>query len=317
MVTSLGTPLVPHSRVIKPLRWLNKSRHLLMPDDNFRMCPLPDAIILDATLCKLPNRFTWTVERTFQPFSEQDLTDLYGATWRKWAESCGIEPVYTPNARTANVIHSARRIDTNGRILGECQLPCGIIQVWMWMDTADTWIDSDNPGQGEIDVRRVILHESGHALGYGHHAEGIIGLMSPMYSRSIRFPQPVDILPMVQRYGGPAVIPFPPVPPVPIPPAPVPPVPIPPGGNMDRASLRRRLEVYIGIARGIAGITPTALDDQIVRFLTEVFAQDWAIDLLLLLLARFGSGSGAGDARLTLEALSMAMTEFQRMGHNL
>ncbi len=71
-------------------------------------------------------------------------------------------------------------------------------------DSADTWkIGFGGPG---FDIKQVMMHELGHALGLAH--TGVAGsLMNPTYTEAFLGPQADDIAGMVYLYGAPVATP--------------------------------------------------------------------------------------------------------------
>jgi hypothetical protein len=71
---------------------------------------------------------------------------------------------------------------------------------------------ADNPPSNRLDLGRVCRHELGHFLGIGHISDG--NLMAPVYSSTIALPRNGDVTEARARYGAPAPVAPPSVPPV-------------------------------------------------------------------------------------------------------
>lgn len=197
--------------------------------DNLRLCAVPDALGAE-TVCRWPNpRVTWCLTELLPGISYEDMRDAYALAWSRWAEACGLVPVYSTQARTANVLVGVGRIDGPMGVLAWSELPCGgPTQLTQRYDDGEPWVISDSPPANRIDLLRVACHEIGHVIGLPHIESG--NLLQPTYSRAIRAPQSGDIREAVRRYG-----PAPTLEPKPKPtPAPAPepkPTPFPPSGG--------------------------------------------------------------------------------------
>ena len=255
-----------------------------MPD-LIRICGVPDHLGAD-TLCRWANpRVTWCIQDLLPGLDYETMRDAFALAWSYWAEVCGIEPVYSVNARTSQVLVGVGRIDGPQGVLAQSELPCGSpVQLGQEYDASELWVIAEDPPADRIDLVRVAAHEIGHVIGLPHIAQG--NLLAPYYSRTIRRPQAGDIREAVQRYGPrraatpapappPAPTPSPPPRPAPAPapsPAPTPAPPTPPtGGNaMD---LWTYLLAGLKIARQGAALTRTTADDQILDGLIELVEQ--------------------------------------------
>ena len=71
---------------------------------------------------------------------------------------------------------------------------------------------------------------------------------------------------------------------------------------MNRDDLRIVLQRYLRAVQFVAGLTGTQVDDKIVAFVQEAVAQDWVLDLLLLLINRAGQP-------LTVESVASAIEQ--------
>lgn len=188
-------------------------RHL----NAFRFCGLPDRMDMQAQLCKWPHKkITWNITGQLPSLSAADQKAAYHLAWSYWAEVCDIQPEYSSDPRTANVLMGAGRIDQQGGTLAWSELPCGNVSSTAQLDqlygTEEPYgvFDIGEPSQGRIDIVRVCCHECGHVIGIPHIATG--NLLAPIYSTSIRKPRDGDKAEAVQRYGPPVVVPPTPTP---------------------------------------------------------------------------------------------------------
>lgn len=204
---------------LEPDGWVGPQTRRALLDPLSHFCGVVERMSDADRLCRWPApRVTWTIAGRLPHVSDLDQKDAFHEAWSYWAAVCGVEPLYTANARTANVRMGAGAIDRAGSTLAWSELPCGAArQLQQKYDTHETWVISANPARHEIDLVRVAAHEIGHVLGIPHLAAG--ALMQPAYSATIRRPQPPDIHEAVRRYGLPAQQPPLPEPP-PSPPAP-------------------------------------------------------------------------------------------------
>ncbi len=169
-----------------------------------RICGLPDRITMrSGRLCRWPmKRITWTVSGRLPGISVADHKAVFAEAWKMWSDVCDIDPVYTRNARTANVVMGSGRIDRAGGTLAESELPCGVdenSQLQQLYDIHEPWGIVEPLGPGQIGLGGTAGHEVGHALGIPHLGRG--NLMQPTHDRLIQRPQPGDIAEIVRRYG--------------------------------------------------------------------------------------------------------------------
>jgi hypothetical protein len=154
-------------------------------------------------LCKWANpKIVWHITGSLKPrISDSDMKDAFYEAFGYWAAVCGVEPSYTGNAKTANVLIATGRIDGNSGTLAWSELPCGnASQLDQMYDTGETFVIKENPSRNEIDLVRVAAHEIGHVIGLPHLSdEG--ALLAPMYNPNVRRPQKSDIAEGVKRYG--------------------------------------------------------------------------------------------------------------------
>lgn len=167
------------------------------------------------------SKLTWSVTDPLPGLSDDDWQEAFRLALSYISAVCQLDFEYTPNARTANILATAGRIDGPSGTLAWSELPGNgtTRQLTQKYDTGELrWVVSESPRSGELDIVRVVCHEVHHALGVSHISAG--NLLAPTYSNSIRKPQAGDIAELVRRYGRRQT------------PAPVPPIPQPsnPGG---------------------------------------------------------------------------------------
>lgn len=154
-------------------------------------------------LAKWPiNRLTYAVVGGLGALSESDVAASAVDAWQWWADVCDIRAEYTANAKTANIVITAGRIDGASNVLAWSEMADGTLsQKQQRYDASEVWTIAANPRPGQIDLTRVQCHEIGHVLGSDHIGAG--NLLAPTYDAAIRRPQPGDIAEMVARYGLP------------------------------------------------------------------------------------------------------------------
>ena len=187
-----------------------------------RFCSVPDSVRRRGNICKWPQtKITWNTTGAFRGIAE--TVDVFAWALSQWARVCGIEPQYSSNSRTANLIFNHGRIDGPSGTLAWQELPCGVSMTSSLKglyDNAEPFVFSANPPPGKIDAGAVAAHEAGHGIGLDHFPQGSPNLLAPIYTPRIRIPQSGDIAEAVRRYGPPATIPEPepePDPPLPEP----------------------------------------------------------------------------------------------------
>lgn len=124
----------------------------------------------------------------------------------KWAGVCNIRFVRITDAQQADLIISAsgrrdEEFGTRGGVLAWCEVP--VTANWdqplqMKLDTSEAWTVSL--------MIRVVCHEGGHALGFGH-SRIKTALMAPYVSETDRPVEPDDISLAVEVYGKPVAAP--------------------------------------------------------------------------------------------------------------
>jgi hypothetical protein len=186
--------------------WTGPQTRRAMFDPLSHFCGVVERLEDSDRLCRWPQkRIAWTIAGRLPHLSDADQKDAFQEAWSSWSAVCGIEPLYTANARTAHVVMGSGGIDRSGGTLAWSELPCGRSgpfegrQLQQKYDSQETWVIAEDPGRHEIDLVRVAAHEIGHVLGIPHLKEG--ALMAPSYNAAIRRPQADDIREAVRRYG--------------------------------------------------------------------------------------------------------------------
>lgn len=127
-----------------------------------RICGCPDRVRgPEGALCKwpeMPEVATW---------HDMDFSGLAVRAWKSaisaWNKVCGINLTVAARKELANIYAHARRIDGGGGTLAWSYLPCGATpntRLEQRYDTGEAWTFAF--------LRRVILHEIGHAIGFEH-----------------------------------------------------------------------------------------------------------------------------------------------------
>lgn len=191
--------------------WAGPQTQRVLSDPLANFCGVPDRLPIGrkGQLCKWPHKeITWAFEggdaNLLPSLDGRDQLYAFEWAWKAWATVCGIEPAYSMNPKTANVVISAGGIDRGGGTLAWSELACGTrrdSQRRQKYDSQETWVIKENPARQEIDLARVAAHEIGHVLGIAHLRRG--ALMQPSYDPQIRRPQTADIVEAVRRYGEP------------------------------------------------------------------------------------------------------------------
>jgi hypothetical protein len=153
--------------------------------------------------------------------SDMDFKDAATTWFKEIADCCDRQFEYTSNTRLANILYTVQRLDGKSGVLADMRLPVGNVndetQLIGRFDDAEGYTLSATPGQGEIGLYPVGLHETEHAMGLGHQPANIqkIALIQPVYNPLVRNLQAADIAELQRRYGPPqTVVPPPPTPPV-------------------------------------------------------------------------------------------------------
>ena len=168
-------------------------------------CLCPQHVLETAHLSQWPDPdLPWTLVDLVPGLSEEELQAAMTWALDQWAKVCGIKPRYVTRSRDARLLVGSRRIDGNGGVLAECQLPQGgMKQVRMWFDVLDQWTDDIDQQTRSIIVQLVGWHEAGHAIGLGHAPQGSPNIMAPTYSPRQLTAGVWDRSETVRRYGPP------------------------------------------------------------------------------------------------------------------
>lgn len=202
-------------------------------DTPIRICGVPESAlaVAAALTSKWPfSKLTWTVTDPLPGLTDDEWQEAFRLALSYISAVCQIDFEYTANARTANILAAAGRIDGPSGTLAWSELPNGggSRQLQQKYDTGELkWVVSETPRNGELDIVRVVCHECHHVVGVSHIGSG--NLLAPTYSNSIRRPQAGDIAELVKRYGR-RTTPAPT--PVPVPQPTPTPTPQPSGGFM-------------------------------------------------------------------------------------
>jgi hypothetical protein len=168
-----------------------------------RFCGHPDVMPMQLELGKWGmTNIRWTIQADKWPrVGVQDAKEAFALAWQQWAEVCNIQPEYTANVNTANVITSVGTIDGPQSVLAWSELPpTGFTgSMKQLFDQAEAWVVAESPQRYMIDLVRVACHEIGHVIGIPHIQAG--NLMQPTYDERIRKPQAGDVQEAVSRYG--------------------------------------------------------------------------------------------------------------------
>lgn len=161
------------------------------------------------------SKITWglTFSRLGQ-LSDMDCKDAITEGLKEISACCDVHHEYVIAPDFANLWLTVARMDGGNGVLADCEIPQQRASVEynrlrMRFDDGEGWVISSTPKQGEIDFYRVFLHEALHAHGLGHKPASVTGLalIAPMYSRTIRNLQPLDIAELVRRMGKPTSVP--------------------------------------------------------------------------------------------------------------
>lgn len=170
------------------------------------------------------SKLTWGLDfSSLGSLSDMDVKDCFAAALKEISECCDVSHAMVANSRAANFLVTRKRLDGAMGVLADCQIPVGNVtpdtQLLMRLDDSESWVISETPAQGEIDLYRVVLHELEHGHGLGHKPANIAApaLIAPTYSRTLRNLQKADKAELLRRYGvaPTAVVPSPASPAVP------------------------------------------------------------------------------------------------------
>lgn len=130
------------------------------------------------------------------------------AAWRELtahiSSRCGAKFFSTKDRpQTPNIVVTFGSIDGSGRVLAWSELRRSESwRVTQKYDTSEAWVRASNPAPTQISYGLVALHETLHALGYGH-IQGGVAVLNPIYNPSVQTLQPLDIAALVSGYGEP------------------------------------------------------------------------------------------------------------------
>ena len=156
--------------------------------------------------------------------SDLDFKDAATTWFKEISDCCDRQFEYTSNTRLANILYTVQRLDGKNGVLADMMIPVGNVnestQLIGRFDDSEGYTLSTTPGQGEIGLYPVGLHETEHSMGLGHKPANVTApaLIAPVYNPLIRNLQAADIAELQRRYGKP------------IAPTPPPPTPAPSGG---------------------------------------------------------------------------------------
>lgn len=169
------------------------------------------------------SKLTWSLADRGMKLGQlnaDDIAQCYEQAFAEVMSVCDVHAEYSPNAKTANFLATAARLDGRQGVLADHQIPFGRAdqQLIGRFDTSEQWVIAENPRSGEIDLFRVVLHELLHGWGLGHAPvdRRSPALIEPSYSLSVRHLQERDKAELVRRYG-PSKKDRPPAPSVPTP----------------------------------------------------------------------------------------------------
>lgn len=153
-------------------------------------------------------KLTWSLADAGMRLGELSAADIkqcYAEAFAEVMAVCDVHAEYSPNAKTANFLATAARLDGRQGVLADHQIPFGRADQTLVgrYDVAERWVIAENPRAGEIDLKRVVTHELLHGWGLGHAAvdRRSPALIEPSYSLSVRDLQERDIAELVRRYG--------------------------------------------------------------------------------------------------------------------
>ena len=153
--------------------------------------------------------------------SDLDFKDAATTWFKEISDCCDRQFEYVSNTRLANILYTVQRLDGKSGVLADMQIPVGNVnegtQLTGRFDDSEGYTLSTTPGQGEIGIYPVGLHETEHAMGLGHKPSNVNApaLIAPVYNPLIRNLQAADIAELQRRYGKPSVV-TPPLPTTPV-----------------------------------------------------------------------------------------------------
>lgn len=181
-----------------------------MDYDGMRLCGVEDTLGVGSGMCRWPQPdVSWSIIADLPGWGREALQAAIESAFAGWSKVCGLRPVFRGFGERSNITIGVQTIGP-GQVLADCELPCGYSMghsARMRIDTAEAWVNAENPPSNRVDLVRTVCHELGHGIGIPHIGGG--NLMAPTYSSQIRWPLAGDIAEAVARYGLPAANPNP------------------------------------------------------------------------------------------------------------
>jgi hypothetical protein len=256
-------------------------------------CGNPDTVIWEQIRWR-KNKLGVHVEGYVPILSRADQIDLMQLAFDGWSKHADVTFHFVGEKSRADIYIQAVPLDGPGRVLAQAQLPPGDDRpLFLQMDSGEAkWARALQGVRGDILYLNVFAHELGHNLGLGHSgSRGNLNvppatpLMAPMYNPSVFAPMPDDDVPRIVGLYGPTKT-FPPTPTDP------PPVPPPGGKKVTKEQLKLWITNMAKLVAGVAAwmIGPFAFAKPhlttLAGFLETLAANDFLLDLLLMLVAR-------------------------------
>jgi hypothetical protein len=151
------------------------------------------------------HQLRWTVfdAGTLPPTAVREVFDT---AFTEWGAVCGMSPIHVEDRLTAQVGVEFVTMDGPRGSVGwtESLDPEGKLQRRILLNRELPWFIGAPDGTvpaGMLDLRRVALHETGHALGVGHLAEPSV--MAPCYPLAPKRLSRFDVEAAVELYGPP------------------------------------------------------------------------------------------------------------------
>ncbi len=173
------------------------------------------------------NSLNWYVENNMPGVVRDVFRSEIAAALASWSAVADLSFTEVTSSQGAHILMRAWRLDGPGKVLAQSELPPA--NPCHQDFDFENWSTDGTPASGQIELRNVVCHEVGHALGLLHDDQNADALMAPYYSASVAKPRPRDITRIQALYGPPKSVPTPVPTPTPTPvPTPIPtPVPVP------------------------------------------------------------------------------------------